>query len=114
VAVPVDPAAELLGATADGAERALWFFVADVDLAVPPPAYDVAVDGPVVTVTSRCLLRDLTLFPDWIDPDAEVDDALVTLLPGESARFTVRTGRALDPASFAGPPVLRCAADLSG
>ena len=104
--------AELLTATAGGADRAVWFFVEDVDLAVPPPVYEVAVDGPVVTVTARTLLRDLALFPDRLDPAAEVDDALVTLLPGESARFTVSGGRALDPAALAGPPVLRCARDL--
>src|SRR5204863_2576703 len=119
VAEPGDPTAELLTAelltataTAGGADRAVWFFVEDVDLAVPPPVYEVAVDGPVVTVTARTLLRDLALFPDRLDPAAEVDDALVTLLPGESARFTVSGGRALAPAALAGPPVLRCARDL--
>jgi beta-mannosidase len=112
VAVPDTPAAELVVAVAPGVDRALWFFVEDVDLAVPPPSYEVAVDGSAVTVRARTLLRDVALFPDRLDPDAEVDDALVTLLPGESVRFTVRSGQTLDPAAFAGPPVFRCAADL--
>ena len=44
-----------------------------------------------VTVTARTILRDLALFPDRLDPAATVDNALVTLLPGESATFSVRS-----------------------
>ena len=45
--------------------------------------------GVEVTVTARVLLRDVCLFADRIDPAAEVDDMLLTLLPGESTRFLV-------------------------
>ena len=110
VATPTDPRAELLVAQAPGAARALWWYAEDVD---PPPDYSVAVhDGRHVTVTAHTLLRDVALFPDRLDPAAEVDDALVTLLPGESVTFSVRGGGPLDPAALGAPPVLRCAGDL--
>ena len=62
-------------------------------------------------VTARTLLRDVTLLADKLDPDAVVDDALVTLLAGESATFHVRTTVAGAETDLAGPPVLRCAND---
>jgi beta-mannosidase len=56
-------------------------------------AYTAAVEqtatGARVTITAHNLLRDLTLYPDRLHPDAEVDLAGVTLLPGESVTFTV-------------------------
>ncbi|WDZ87344.1 glycoside hydrolase family 2 protein [Micromonospora cathayae] len=112
LASPEDATRELLVAEAgDTAERALWFFAEDRDVPWPAAAYDstvTPVDGGVrVRVTARTVLRDLTLFPDRLDPAAEVDRALVTLLPGESATFTVRTGRSLDPAALTARPVLR-------
>ncbi len=116
IARPDHPAGELVVAGCAGADRALWFFVEDVDLAVLQPEYEATVGaadgGLAVTVAAATLLRDVALFPDRLDPAADVDDALVTLLPGESARFTVRTRLAVDPATLTRPPVLRCAADL--
>ena len=116
VATPADPAAELLVADVDGG-RATWFFAADRDLAYPRPEYDVSVTGDVagarVEVTARTLVRDLALFPDRLDPAATVDDALVTLLPGETAAFVIGTSGPLDPGTMARPPVLRSANDLS-
>ena len=64
-------------------------------------------------MTARTVLRDLTLFPDRLDPAAQVDRALVTLLPGESAVFTVRAPGPLDPAALTCRPVLRCVNDLT-
>ncbi|WKK73082.1 hypothetical protein Q0F99_09680 [Rathayibacter oskolensis] len=42
-------------------------------------------------MTARTLVRELALLADVAAPDAEVDDMLVTLLPGESVTFHVRT-----------------------
>jgi beta-mannosidase len=109
--------AELLLAEADG-ERAWWFFTEDRHIGYPAPDYDAVAEptpeGVLVTVTARTLLRDLTLFPDRLDPRATVDEALITLLPGDSAMFTVRTGAALDPTRLTSRPVLRCINDLGG
>jgi beta-mannosidase len=118
VATPDNPAVELI--MIDGAAaRAVWWFGEDVDLAYPRAAADVAVrpgDGGVaVDVTARTLLRDLTLFPDRLDPAATVDDMLVTLLPGESVTFHVAGGAALHDVAaetWATVPVLRTANDL--
>ncbi|WP_315987512.1 glycosyl hydrolase 2 galactose-binding domain-containing protein, partial [Actinomadura sp. HBU206391] len=125
---PADPAAELITVTptpevaepaADAqtpaispqVERALWFFAPDKDLALPEPDYEGSVEqapeGAYVTIIARTLLRDVALFPDRLDPAAEVDDMLVTLLPGETARFLVSSPTPLDPGALLGRPVLR-------
>lgn len=56
----------------------------DVDASTAPGAI-------IVDVTARTLVRDLCLFADRVDPDSVVDDQLITLLPGETHRFTVIT-----------------------
>jgi len=107
-----------------GPRRAIWTWAQDKDLALPNADLEavaqfvdtVAGAGVTagVTVTARSVLRDLCLFPDRLTPAAEVDEQLVTLLPGESRTFTV-TG--LDPAedilkALTVAPVLRCVNDL--
>jgi beta-mannosidase len=116
VALPASVAAtEILVADA-GEHRAWWFPAEDKDIAWPPAAYDVEVsttDGAVrVTVTARSFLRSLILYPDRLDPSAEVDDADVTLFPGESVTFTVTGAADLDADALARPPVLRCVNDI--
>ncbi|MDG4792633.1 glycoside hydrolase family 2 protein [Micromonospora sp. WMMD1082] len=117
LARPDDPRAELLVAEAgDPAGRAWWFFAEDRDVRWPAAALDAVVEpvegGQRVRVTARTILRDLTLFPDRLDPSAQVDEALVTLLPGESATFTVHADTPLDPAALTTHPVLRCVNDI--
>ncbi|MGX4656179.1 glycoside hydrolase family 2 protein [Micromonospora sp. SCSIO 07396] len=117
LAVAEEERRELLVAEAgDTTGRALWFFAEDRDVHWPAARYDAAVEavdgGRRVRVTARTVLRDLTLFPDRLDPAAEVDTALVTLLPGESVTFTVSSGSPLDPAALTTRPVLRCVNDL--
>ncbi|HUH08169.1 MAG TPA: hypothetical protein VML96_10225, partial [Egibacteraceae bacterium] len=115
VAQPGDAARELLAATA-GARRALWFFAEDIDLAYPAPAYQTTATrspgGYSVTVAAQSLLRDLCLLADRAAPGAEVDDMLITLLPGESATFSVRADGLSSPAGLLSPPVLRCVNDV--
>ncbi|MEU0300054.1 glycoside hydrolase family 2 protein [Streptomyces sp. NPDC006175] len=117
VADPDDSAREVLVAELGG-QRLVEFYEEDTRLALPPARYHATVTqgdesgiGYRVTVTARTLLRDLALFPDRLDPAAEVDDMLVTLLPGESAVFHV-TGAVLeDPEALGSRPVLRCVND---
>jgi beta-mannosidase len=110
-----DPTAEFLVADT-GYSRAWWFFAEDKDIAWPPAEYDAKVDkkGSVtrVTVTAQNILRDLTLQPDRLDPAAEIDESAVTLLPGETATFTVTGARGLDATALTTRPVLRCVNDL--
>jgi beta-mannosidase len=63
-------------------------------------------------VTARELAKDVAVLADKVAPDAQVDDMLVTLLPGETAVFTVTTGAAVEPDAFADPTVLRTANQL--
>ncbi|HET6534046.1 MAG TPA: glycoside hydrolase family 2 protein [Actinoplanes sp.] len=100
------------------AGRSWWFGAEDKDVAWPPAAYTSAVTSAGtdtrVTVTAQSLLRDLTMFPDRLHPDAEVDHAGVTLLPGESVTFVITGATGLDPAALTSRPVLRCVNDVAG
>ncbi|MBB5867775.1 beta-mannosidase [Allocatelliglobosispora scoriae] len=111
IAVPADPARELLTAELDGV-RAVHMFAEDPQMLYPPAAFDAKVDtdddGVTVTVTAVTLLRELALFPDRLDPDAAVDEQLVTLLPGETATFRITTARELPAEQLLAYPVLRC------
>ena len=119
MARPLRPEREFLVADTDGS-RATWFFVEDRDFAYPDPRFTVrAMPGPeaahpvvVVTVTAGSLLRDLTILADRLDPRAEVDDMLTTLLPGESATYRVTALSRADADRFR-PPVLWTAADVA-
>ncbi|MFC4590058.1 glycoside hydrolase family 2 protein [Sphaerisporangium corydalis] len=106
-----DPAREVLTARL-GEETALRFYAEDTQVAFPEAEFDVAAEpvpgGARVTVTARTLVRELALFPDRLDPAAEVDDMLVTLLPGAAATFLVRSPGELDLAALTAYPVLRC------
>ncbi|BEP14743.1 glycoside hydrolase family 2 protein [Acidothermaceae bacterium B102] len=123
VAVPDDVAAaddvkgELVVARF-GDQQAHWFFERDRNLNYPAAEYAVVttpvVGGTAVTITAVTLLRDVCLFPDRLDPTATVDTALVTLLPGESATFTVQHGAHVVADELGRAPVLRCVNDILG
>ncbi|TMR23307.1 glycoside hydrolase family 2 protein [Nonomuraea turkmeniaca] len=111
VSVPDDPARELLTARL-GQLRTVRFYAEDTAVALPGAAYDAYAErssgGYRVIVTAISLLRELAIFPDRLDPDASVDEHLVTLLPGESAVFQVTTAKSLDAGALTSFPVLRC------
>ena len=46
-----------------------------------------------MTVTATSLARDVTLLVDRADPDATVDESLITLPAGRSATLHVRSAR---------------------
>ncbi|MFN8518161.1 MAG: glycoside hydrolase family 2 protein [Chloroflexota bacterium] len=114
---PGDPRAELLVLDVDGVRDA-WWFADDHELALGPPTLDVSVsatvDGALVEVAARTITRELCVLADRVVPDAVVDQALVTLLPGERARFWVTSPTALSAAdldALGRAPVLRAAND---
>ena len=115
VRVPAEAGGEVLVAEL-GHERTVHTWVEDVDLALDAAPLDVAIvaepGGYRVDVTARSLAKDVTLLVDRIDPDAVVDDALVTLPAGASATFRVRTSVAGAEAELTRAPVLRCANDV--
>lgn len=112
---PDDERAEVLVARFDGA-RAARLSVEDVDAALDPEPLEATVaaveDGYEVRVRALSLAVDVTLLVDRLDPDARVDEALLTLSAGEEATFRVRTTRTLDEEALVGRPVLRTANDL--
>ena len=110
-----DAAAELLVATL-GDTRGLWFFAEYRDSRLDSPRLVVAAtrvaDGYAVTVTASNLVRDLALLVDKLDTAARVDDQLVTLLPGESVTFAVKSAAEIDDAAWGASTVLRSANQL--
>ncbi|MFB4268924.1 glycoside hydrolase family 2 TIM barrel-domain containing protein [Nonomuraea sp. GTA35] len=114
VSPPEDPGARLLTAGLGG-ERVVFALAEDPDMGYPRARAAAFTErepgGYAVTVTAGTVLRDLAIFPDRLDPDAGVDDQLVTLLPGESVTFHVTTDKELDPAALTSYPVLRCVND---
>jgi beta-mannosidase len=120
VRTPGEPGGELVVVHVDGVPVAFGYFVEDPVLTVlaPAEAYDVQATeiGPAteVTVTAHALVKDLTLFPDRLDPAARVDTALVSLLAGDSHTFVVTGASGLDPDALTRRPVLRSVNDLIG
>lgn len=113
--VPADPREEVLVVRLDHA-RAVHCWVEDVDLALDPEPVVARVQpvagGYDVEVTATTLAKDVTLLVDRLDPDARVDDALVTLPAGARTTFRVSTTQPLDVAALVRSPVLRTANDL--
>ncbi|GAA1667436.1 glycoside hydrolase family 2 protein [Glycomyces endophyticus] len=99
--------------------RATWFTKEDKDMDWPTARFTATtqvVDGGVaLTVSADTVLRDLCVFADRLDPDATVDKALVTLIPGEQVTFTVTSEAiAASPeltAALTAKPVLRAIND---
>ena len=99
VAVAGDPTGELLVARACGGKSALHFFRPDKDLVLPDPELRVRVfahtDRSEVLIQPAALARHVALQADRLSAGAVSDEALVTVLPGETFSFSVR-----DAASF--------------
>jgi beta-mannosidase len=109
------PERELLVARV-GDRRGLWFFAeyrdSELGEATLRSRSVKTASGYTVSVTAESLVRDLALLVDKIDPAAVVDDMLVTLLPGESVDFDVRSEASFDPDLLLGASILRSANQL--
>ncbi|MFE2918234.1 glycoside hydrolase family 2 protein [Kitasatospora indigofera] len=90
----------------------------DVDADLPAAGFTVSVlprpegGGVLVHVMAHTLLRDLVLQADRLDDDAEVDDQMITLLPGEDHVFAVRTSARADDPRWRHPLTVRCVNDI--
>ncbi|MGA7148172.1 MAG: glycoside hydrolase family 2 protein [Microbacterium sp.] len=115
VATADDPSRQVLVA-AVGEVQGHWFFAEPRDSALKIAQVDLVVErvaeGSLVTVTASTLVRDLTLLVDKVDPDAAAQDALVTLLPGETTTILVRHDGELSASALSDPRVLRTANEL--
>jgi beta-mannosidase len=110
-----DAARELVVARV-GDERGLWFFSEYRDSQLGDARLTATATktptGYSVTVVAESLVRDLALLVDKLDAAAVVNDMLVTLLPGESVEFSVRSTESFDPELLLAASVLRCANQL--
>jgi beta-mannosidase len=114
VGINSDDAEVLVGG--EGDERALHFFVEDLAGVLPAPSLSTEVtrvgDGYQVKVTAVTLQRDVALLADKVEPDADTDQMLVTLLAGEEATFHVRSTIELNEVELVSRRVLRSANQL--
>lgn len=98
--------------------RAMLTFVEDRDLAYQEAPFAASAErvpgGYAITVKADGVVRDLTLLVDKVVPSAEVDDALVTLLPGEVHVFHVKSEVEVAPAAFLTQRVLVSVNSLVG
>ncbi len=92
-----------------GGQKATWFFLPDKELEYPEAKLEATLDGDQLRVTARTFVRDLTFFVGRLGPNADIDDQLVTLLPGESYTFTVRELGNAEINALLEPPVMNCA-----
>lgn len=94
---------------------AFWWFAPDKEYDYPDADFDATLEqgegqgAYYLTISANSLLRDLCVFADRLDVDAEVSDQCVTLLPGQSHEFVVRSRTELALADLTAPPVLQVA-----
>lgn len=115
VSAPGNADSELIRATFDG-EHGDWFFADYRDSALTNPQLSFALEptstGYTLTIESQALVRDLTVLVDKVAPDAHIDTALITLLPNESATFTITTSDEITEEALTRPTVVRSANQL--
>ncbi len=93
-----------------------WFFAEGRDSALAEPRLETELDrtedGYTLTVVAHTLVRELTVLVDKVAPDASVDRALVTLMPGEQAAFRIVTDAVITQEDIVSGEVLRSANQL--
>jgi beta-mannosidase len=93
----LDVATEFLVADA-GDDRSLMFLGEDSELAYYKPQFELSISetehGVKVIITAQTLVRELCLFVDRVEDQAEISDQAITLLSGESATVFISTTRA--------------------
>jgi len=96
-----------------GGDRVVWFTQRDKDIDYPWPSFEAetapADDGLILTITARTLLRDLTIYPDRLDPEASIDDQGLTLLPGDTRSFLINTRKEMSAEALTTRPVMQVA-----
>jgi beta-mannosidase len=111
VAMPGDPTHELIWF---GDEYgAIWFFKPDKELKYPAPKFDAELlrvgEEWSLRITAQTLLRDVCINVDRLDPEASIDDQMVTVFPGAGVTFLIRSDRLLKKEQLITPPVFQCA-----
>jgi beta-mannosidase len=112
IVTPAEKATEMIVATC-GDGRATWYFAPDRELDYPTPPPQATLErnehGWRLTLRTQTLLRDVVINIDRIDTQATISDNVVTILPGESFTWEIRTELALSVEQLISPPVFQCA-----
>jgi beta-mannosidase len=66
-----------------------------------------------LTITAKKLIRDIVLTPERIDPKSQVNDGMLTLLPGQSFKFIIKSKLGLSPEQLINYPVFWCVNQLA-
>ncbi|MEM8736910.1 MAG: glycoside hydrolase family 2 protein [Planctomycetota bacterium] len=111
--VPADwpdaPGHLIFATTAD--DRAFYFFGRDRDIAYPTPIFDTRLettaDGCRLHVRTDQTVRDLYLLAERLDPDAQVHPQGITLLPGNTTIFEIKSTTHFTAEQLSHPNVLR-------
>lgn len=116
IAIPEDPSRELLVVEV-GDRRAVWFYGKDAWLSLPAATFEVSCtsvgeDATEVVLRSTTIVRDLHLDVHRLAAEASIDRNLVTLLPGDVFRATIRGVGGLDEARLRSAGVIRTANGL--
>ena len=111
---PNDKARSFLLAKFEG-EQKHHFFAEYKDSKLEAAKYlvelEAVVDGYQLKITADNLIRDLLVMIDRLDPAASIDNALVTLLPGETVDLKISSAKKLTASDFTNL-VIRSANDL--
>jgi beta-mannosidase len=106
VASPGDASHELIAVGVP--THTTWFFAPDKELSYPAASFGAAWSEGRLTIEAKSLMRDVCVFADRLDPKATVSEQLVTLLPGESFTFEIKSNMPLTKEQLTSPNVLRC------
>lgn len=90
--------------------------VIDQKLAQPSEAFSATCEpaegGYLLTVTAKSYVRDLFCMVDKVDAHAQVDQGMISLLPGEKAELHISSSHAGQADQYVAPRVVRSANDL--
>ncbi|HEV2296583.1 MAG TPA: glycoside hydrolase family 2 TIM barrel-domain containing protein [Tepidisphaeraceae bacterium] len=113
VTVPRDPSREFIYCGEDG-QHTSWFFLPDAELKYPTPRFWsdlICIEDRgeyLLRIVAETLMRDVCVFADRLDPDASVNDQLLTLDPGKEVTFLIKSRKQLTLEQLTSPPVFRC------
>jgi beta-mannosidase len=110
--------AEFLHARAESGESSCWWIRRDKEMSYPIAKYTGTLvkmdDGYELSVHAHTILRDVVIQVDRLDPSATISNSFVTLLAGESAKFTIATQHQMSSEKLLSPPVFQCVNGVQG
>ena len=85
----------------------------DYKLHYPAPQFDAdlirAGEDYFLRINAKTLLRDVCINVDRLDPEATINDQMITIFPGDGFSFVIRSQKELTTEQLTSPPVFQCA-----